>query len=360
MSRRKSHDNDGECVFIGALIGAALGIGSAIIGGKAQSKAANTIAGASNSAAAMMDQQYQQTRTDLAPYRASGEAANSAAAAMLGLNPGSTAAGREAANAPDLQAYLQANPDVARAFQQQMANPKGAELLAREGVRTLEDFARLHYQRYGQAEGRQMPTVGQAQAAAQPPTTGSGIPTTGSGVPTTEGSGGGGSSLEQLFNLIPGSRESADYALQQVQQRQVGTGVSGGGAAKELMDRALLIGPDLRNNELSLLMNMSGQGQGAATSTGQFGANATANSASAMMNAADARASSYANNPWAEGLGVASGYALGGGLDGAVKGVGDWLNSRKKTGSSSTITPGAYVSKYKPQPYGAAKLMGAY
>lgn len=59
----------------GAAIGAVGAIGSAVIGGGAAKSAANTQSDAAKYAADMQMKQYEQTRTDLAPWRTAGEGA---------------------------------------------------------------------------------------------------------------------------------------------------------------------------------------------------------------------------------------------------------------------------------------------
>lgn len=57
---------------VGAIIGAVGAVGSALIGGGAAKSAAKTQADAANRAADMQWKQYEQTRTDLAPWRDAG------------------------------------------------------------------------------------------------------------------------------------------------------------------------------------------------------------------------------------------------------------------------------------------------
>lgn len=58
---------------VGAVIGAVAGIGSAIIGAKSADKAADAQAKAAKKAAKLQQQMYEQTRTDLEPYRDTGK-----------------------------------------------------------------------------------------------------------------------------------------------------------------------------------------------------------------------------------------------------------------------------------------------
>jgi hypothetical protein len=73
-----------------AVAGASLG--GAVLGADAAGDAAQTQAGATREANALQEKQYQQTRTDLAPWRQTGSAANSKLAQLLGLSSGSASA----------------------------------------------------------------------------------------------------------------------------------------------------------------------------------------------------------------------------------------------------------------------------
>lgn len=57
---------------LGAIVGAAASIGGALLGSSAAGKAADAQAAAANHAADLQNQQYQQTRADMAPWRAAG------------------------------------------------------------------------------------------------------------------------------------------------------------------------------------------------------------------------------------------------------------------------------------------------
>lgn len=67
----------------GAIIGGAASIGGSLLAGSAAKSAANTQAAAAMHAADLQNQQYQQTRSDLAPYRNAGTGAVGSLADML-------------------------------------------------------------------------------------------------------------------------------------------------------------------------------------------------------------------------------------------------------------------------------------
>lgn len=77
------------------MVGTAIGVGASLIGGAISSNAAGDAAdqqkAAADAATAEQRRQYDQTRADLAPYRATGGAANAQLAYLLGLNPSSAA-----------------------------------------------------------------------------------------------------------------------------------------------------------------------------------------------------------------------------------------------------------------------------
>lgn len=104
---------------------------SAVIGAGTSMYAADQQKKGAAGAAGMVGDQYQQSRNDLSPYRTSGGLANLRLQTLLGLSP---------TTGPDWEAYLRDNPDVA-------ASPEYASNPA------------LHYQKFGQSEGRALPTL---------------------------------------------------------------------------------------------------------------------------------------------------------------------------------------------------------
>lgn len=74
-------------------------------------------------------------------------------------------------NAQTTQDYLRANPDVAADYQ---ANREALLAGGDPQFRTLEGFAKWHYDNYGRAEGRPLKPNGQAEAGGQAQATGQG------------------------------------------------------------------------------------------------------------------------------------------------------------------------------------------
>jgi len=149
-----------------ALGTAAAILGSAVIGGvvssSAASKAAKSSQQATDQATALAREQYQQTRADNEPFRQAGSAAINPLMAQLGISAGGTTGSSPAPAAPtqDWAAYIAANPDVAAAVNAPNSGYAGD---------TPEARAADQYARYGQGEGRVVPTVA-APVAAQPTT----------------------------------------------------------------------------------------------------------------------------------------------------------------------------------------------
>jgi hypothetical protein len=119
-------------------VAAAGAIGGALISSDAAGRAAKTQASATGRAVDATQQQYTQTRSDLAPYRSAGEAALSRLQQLMGLSrgPGGAQTGPIARDQFDAQSYLKANPDVAQ----------------NSGYAT-DPYS--HYVDHGMAEGRQ-------------------------------------------------------------------------------------------------------------------------------------------------------------------------------------------------------------
>lgn len=57
----------------------------------------------------------------------------------------------------DYNAYLSQNPDVLAEYQRNLSSSKGRAYLSQLGISSAEDFARYHYETFGQSEGRSLP-----------------------------------------------------------------------------------------------------------------------------------------------------------------------------------------------------------
>lgn len=143
---------------------------------KAAKKATAAVTEAADKNRALFEQIYNQSRGDLAPYNAAGQAGLAALTTRLGLPSGvtpaasgGTGASGPAAGSPDYTAYFNANPDL-QAEYQRLESGKGADMFD-----SPEEYAAYHYQTFGQNEGRQLPTVAgttpETATPAQPPMT---------------------------------------------------------------------------------------------------------------------------------------------------------------------------------------------
>jgi hypothetical protein len=130
--------------MLGALIGAIGSIGGAILGGNASSKAAKQVAAGNAAAIAEQRRQFDKVQQLLAPYVQGG---NTGLQGLLSLSGAGGGAFSPAA-------YLAQNPDVAAEAQR---------LVSTGEIQTPEQYAQMHYQQFGQAEGRAAPTGFDAQ-----------------------------------------------------------------------------------------------------------------------------------------------------------------------------------------------------
>ena len=148
-----------------AIIGSSLlGAAGSAIGGNAAANAQTKAADRANAQALEAQRRAEQLNE---PWRQSGMAALGQRNALLGIGGGGggSAAGGGFAGGADYSAYLQANPDVAAAYQQAIQQPH----LRNMGITSMEDWAKYHYETMGRAEGRQLPTgAGPTGADGQP------------------------------------------------------------------------------------------------------------------------------------------------------------------------------------------------
>lgn len=136
-------------MFEAILGGIAAGGVSSLIGAKGAKDAANTQAAAADRASAVSERQFDISRADLAPYRSAGSAALSVLRSRMGLDraPSTQVRGQISRENFDGDAYLAANPDVARA-----------------GVDPYQ-----HYLEFGIHEGRAGFQLGDASGATNSP-----------------------------------------------------------------------------------------------------------------------------------------------------------------------------------------------
>jgi len=140
---RSLHRQGGWINFVAPLIAG----GASLIGGSkaasAAKSAANTQAQSGREALAQNQQFFDQTRSDLSPYRQLGSDAMGSLSSMMGYSQPPQASG-----GADYQGYLQQNPDIVHHWQN---SPQ-----ERAAYPNIEDYARSHYETYGRNEGRQL------------------------------------------------------------------------------------------------------------------------------------------------------------------------------------------------------------
>lgn len=150
------------------LLAAGASIAGSVIGGVAQSSAANKAADAQSTAAQAAQQARERAAGKTQQLQAPGVAAYGAGlnalTGRLGLPTQGVAPQQTQGGGFDPSAYLAANPDVAAEFSRLSPNNLKNNL----GVSTPEQFAQWHYNQYGQYEGRPSSPSAPVQQAAAP------------------------------------------------------------------------------------------------------------------------------------------------------------------------------------------------
>lgn len=150
---------------LGTALAAVATIGGAALSAsstkKGANKAADTALQTTRENNALAENIYGQNKSALSPYINTGNAAMGQINALLGLNVANDAA---SGGEPDYAAYARANPDIVADYQQNVL-PTGA-------FGSLNDYAKYHWDNYGQAEGRTTgaptaPAAGDGALAAQ-------------------------------------------------------------------------------------------------------------------------------------------------------------------------------------------------
>ncbi len=262
-------------VFGPAALIAGAGIGGAVISSGAAKSAAQTQSEAATNAANIQQNMFNTVRSDLAPYRNAGTAALPSYLQLLGLGGDGATAGTPAGQ--DWTAYLQANPDVMTDY---TTNNRAAQ-----GFATPEDYAKYHYQNYGQAEGR-----------AAPPMT--------AGTPGTPFDSSG---IQKTLEGLPGYQFTRDQGIKSLTNQLSASGLGGtsGAYAKGIARYVTGLADTTYGEQLNRLQTAVAGGQTAANQTGTFGTNTTANIANTLQGGAQATASGI----------VGSANAVSGGLN---------------------------------------------
>lgn len=258
--------------MLGALIGAVGSIGSAILGGNASSKAAKQVAAGNAQAIAEQRRQFDKVQQLLAPYVQGG---NTGLQGLLSLSGAGGGAFSPAA-------YLAQNPDVAAEAQR---------LVSTGEIQTPEQYAQMHYQKFGQAEGRAAPTGFDAQQQY----------------------------ISQLENS-PMFQALARQGEQGILQNASATGGLRGGNVQGALAqfRPAMLNQQIQQ-QLSNFSGIANMGAGAAGGVGNAAMQSGQNIASLMQNTGQAQAAGTIGRANALGgafsaLGGLAGTAFGGGM----------------------------------------------
>lgn len=227
---------------IGAIALGAGALGSAAMSRSATGTASRAATDAANQSAQVQREQQQAAQLRLDPFAQRGQAAGNQINALLGLSSG-----------PDYAGYVQNNPDVAAEFGR-VGSQFGGD---------MGQFGQFHYNKFGQGEGRALPT---GDAAAQ------------RGFDTFRNSTGYQFRLGEGMNAL-----NSQYA---------GAGAIKSGAA---MRAATEYGQNFASNEFGNYLNALGNQQGVGLSGASAVAGVGQNYANSMAQINDQRASGIGN-----------------------------------------------------------------
>lgn len=279
-----------------AALGAAGSAASASAQKSAAKSAANASQAATDQAIAEQRRQFDTAQQNQAPWLTTGTSALNTLAGLYGLN---TYQGTTPGQFND-QAYLAANPDVARAI-------SGGG---------FGGSAWNHYTEYGQNEGRQgVPQgaqVSTGQGGGQSLTTGESA----TQVPM------GGNPNQQPFFASPDYQYRMNESMRALTARNAMLGIQDSGAAqKSALSQAGNLASGEFNNYANRLSALAGVGQTAAQSTGALGSQMAGNIGNALTNNAANLSSSYQNRANAQSGMYSSLANLGGNVLGYYGGA---------------------------------------
>lgn len=222
---------------------------------------------------------FNQTRGDLAPFRAYGASALSPLAQLLGFGGGGGEAPAAGIGAPGGQAggydtagYLKQNTDVAAEFNRLMADPAGRKGLAQMGIQTPDDFATWHYQNHGQGEGRAMAAL------------------TGSPGPGAGAGGGAPMDIQSFLETLPGYKFARDQGIRSV-TNAVGTRGLTGAQAKGIARFVTGLADSTYGDQVNRLTGAATIGANAAATSGTLSGQASNTIGQSLIGAGTASAS---------------------------------------------------------------------
>lgn len=267
---------------VGATIAAVSTVASAGIGYAGAKSAAKTQAKAAENSADIQLGMFNQTRADLAPFRSFGTSALSPYARLLGLDTGASGvspAGTaftpvEAGGAPDFAAYGAANADLQAAWQD-IVNTGNGEAFGHDP----NNYYAWHWNKYGQNE------VGQpGSVRVAPPTTGGMV-----GSSLIGGSTGGGMSIQQQLESLPGYQFARDQGILSA-QRSIGSRGLTGSQLKGVARFVTGLADQTYGEQVTRLNQAATLGSNAAAQTGNIGAQTGASIGQSLIGAGTASA----------------------------------------------------------------------
>lgn len=268
---------------------------ASILGAGSQKKASRKAQAAQEAAySKAIDQtgrQFDVTEARLDPFIQVGTGAIGGLADLLGISTPATAG---APGQADYAAYVQANPDLIADYQNNYA-----------GKMSLDEYGRYHYGKFGQTEGRNLPTAGGT-----------------AGTPAHGGPGAQQAAIDALeaspmYQSLYRNGEEAVLA-----NASATGGLRGGNTQRSLYNLGADTLAQVIQQQIANLGGIAGQGLGAATSLGGLAGGNSAALASLFTGKGDATASGLLSRG---GLTASQFGMAGGALDsiaGAVKGGG--------------------------------------
>lgn len=263
---------------IGTLAAVAIGgglLGSAALSSNASKNAGKTVANATDQAAQLQNQQFEKLLQLQMPGYNRGEQAAGVYMQALGIpsmTGGSTgASGGGMTTGPNYARYMTDNPDLQQEWQ---AGRFGGGLSA-------EEAGKLHYQQYGEAEGRAAPVMQTPQQQI----------------------------TDQVMQT-PGYQTQLDQGLKSIDRAAPLTGgMYSGRRMKALNDYGQNTFGSYYNNWLNRVGGVAGQGQQVAQNVGQAGMQNAQNVGGLMVQGANARAQGSMNsaNAWSGAIGTGLG-----------------------------------------------------
>lgn len=265
-------------IAIGAGVSGAAAIGGSLLSSSAAKSAAGTQANAATAAAQLQEQEQQQVRGDLSPFRTTGAAANARLGSLFGLGTGATGA----ASGPTgtVSDYLASSGN---------GLPNGYKFVnTADGLNIVDGNGNLHWANV--PANAPIGDIIHSVAPDQEPV----APSQGG---PTGGTGGAANPLastneESALEATPGYKFTLDQGLKSVQNSAAARGLGTSGAALKGAASYVtgLADSTYQSNLLNPLEYLSTTGEGAAAQTGTLGTQGAANAGAGIVGAGNATA----------------------------------------------------------------------